>query len=264
MGRQATRARYLLFRLQNMDEIKIHDESGDKRYFTIIPNYILNHSSANDQALYLQMKRYAGEDGECFATQKTLMEKMGIGERTLRKSLNYLLEHGWITFVGLTNGKTRPVKTYKINDIWKINTEFYKKKIVVKRALSPKKQKDSGQMTTKIPVRIGYRRRTYNKKNILPAQARVIPPSKKEVPSPSESAPPSPFWGILTTAEKQRGARFANRGKQLRNLKLMVESGIKPSEIGRRFLEMTRSPFWKEHGFDFKNVYDSFDRKPPQ
>jgi hypothetical protein len=48
--------------------VKILDNSGDKRYFTIVPNYILNHSTAIDQALYLQMKRLAGDEGLCFAT----------------------------------------------------------------------------------------------------------------------------------------------------------------------------------------------------
>ena len=39
--------------------LSISDESGDKKYFTLVPNYILNHSSAIDQSLYLQMKRFA-------------------------------------------------------------------------------------------------------------------------------------------------------------------------------------------------------------
>ena len=46
-------------------EMIIQDRSGDKKYFTIVPNFILNHSSANDQALYMQMKRLAGDNGTC-------------------------------------------------------------------------------------------------------------------------------------------------------------------------------------------------------
>ena len=103
------------------ERLKIKDESGDKKYFTILPNYIANHSTANDQALYFQMKRYAGESGECFATQETLTEKLGIGIKAYNKSLNYLIKKGWVEFVGLTGGKTRPIKTYKINNILKLN-----------------------------------------------------------------------------------------------------------------------------------------------
>jgi len=51
---------------------KIKDESNDRQYFTIIPNYILNHSSAIDKAIYIDMKRVAGENGRCFMTEKTM------------------------------------------------------------------------------------------------------------------------------------------------------------------------------------------------
>ena len=43
------------------DKITIGDSSGDKDFFTIVPNYILNHSTAIDQALYLQLKRLSGD-----------------------------------------------------------------------------------------------------------------------------------------------------------------------------------------------------------
>ena len=59
-----------------MEKIRINYDSSDRKYFTIIPNYIANHSTANDQALYFQMKKHAGEDGECYVSQKTLMEKL--------------------------------------------------------------------------------------------------------------------------------------------------------------------------------------------
>jgi len=134
-----------------MNEFKIVDDSGDKAYFTIIPNYIANHSAANDQALYLQMKRFAGETGECFATQETLMEKLGIGVKAYRKSLDYILEKKWVTYIGMTRGKTRPVKTYKVSNIWDLNTEHYKK-IPSERTLSMDDKKDTSQKNSKIPA----------------------------------------------------------------------------------------------------------------
>ena len=122
----------------NMDEIKIQDKSGDREFFTIIPNYIINHSTANDRALYLEMKRFAGEDGKCFATEKTMMERLKIGKKSFDKSLNYLLKRGWVSFIGLTEGKTRPIKTYCINNIWRENSDYFKK-ISAERTLSFKK-----------------------------------------------------------------------------------------------------------------------------
>lgn len=115
------------------DEIEIEDGSNDRAYFTLVPNIILNHSTATDQALYLQMKRFAGEKrggSYCTASEKTLMAKLHIGREALKKSLAYLLERGWITFAGektvWTEGGPQKVKTYRVNDIWKMNVEHYK------------------------------------------------------------------------------------------------------------------------------------------
>lgn len=113
-----------------MERMEIIDDSGDKNYFTIIPNYIANHSTANDQALYFQMKRFAGENGHCFASEKRLCDQMKIGRKALKKSLNYLLDNGWIKFVGMketeTRGGKQPIKVYSIVNIWDKNNLYYK------------------------------------------------------------------------------------------------------------------------------------------
>ena len=145
-------------------EIKIEDHSGDKKYFSQIPHYILNHSTANDQALYLQMKRYSGETGKCFATQETLSKKLGIGTKAFNKSLKYLLDKKWIKFIGKTQGKTRPINTYAIVDIWKLNILHYEE-IVAERTVSFKKdtcpkEKDTCPKNSKILVESGGIRRT--------------------------------------------------------------------------------------------------------
>jgi hypothetical protein len=105
------------------------DESGDHKYFTIVPNYILNHSSAIDQALYLQIKRMAGDKGECYLSKKTLKKKLSIAHRTLEKSLTYLIEHKWITFsrtiIVDTPGGPQKVSAYVINDLWKMNVDYF-------------------------------------------------------------------------------------------------------------------------------------------
>lgn len=113
-----------------MKELKygqIHKIDEKRDYFSMVPHYIADHSTANGQALYLQIKRYAGEDGVCFATEQTLMKKMGIGKKAYDKAKKYLLSKGWIIFTGRTNGKTRPINTYRPVDIWEINHNFYEK-----------------------------------------------------------------------------------------------------------------------------------------
>lgn len=109
--------------------IRLEDESGDRKYFTIIPNYILNHSTAVAQALYLQLKRLAGERGIAYPGRRYLMEKLGISYPTLKKEMDYLLSKGWIKANGTkevqTDGGKQQVKCYKIVDLWELNNTFY-------------------------------------------------------------------------------------------------------------------------------------------
>jgi hypothetical protein len=111
--------------------IKVEDESGDRNYFTIIPNYILNHSTGIAQALYLQLKRLAGEKGVAYPASRYLRKKLGISQPTLRKELNYLLEKGWVKDIGYklidTDGGQQKIKSYKIVDLWKLNNEHYQR-----------------------------------------------------------------------------------------------------------------------------------------
>ncbi len=112
-----------------MTKINLVDESGDKKYFTIIPNYILNHSSSTAQALYTQLKRLAGESGIAYPGYRYLKEKLKISYPTIRKELNYLLENGWIKYAGKkivdTDGGKQEIKTYKIIDLWEKNMDHY-------------------------------------------------------------------------------------------------------------------------------------------
>lgn len=109
----------------------VSDESNDRDYFTMLPNYILNHSTAVDQSLYMQMKRYAGENknGECWASKRTLMDKMGVGRKALDASIAYLLKREWIYLKGQrlvdTKGGPQMVTVYGVRDIWKLNMEHY-------------------------------------------------------------------------------------------------------------------------------------------
>src|SRR5689334_1780719 len=99
--------------MENNDMILIEDESGDKNYFTMIPNYILNHSTATAQALYMQLKRLAGETGVAFPSREYLMKHLHIHHKTLKKEMSYLLDKGWIKFIGYkeiqTNGGTQKI-----------------------------------------------------------------------------------------------------------------------------------------------------------
>jgi hypothetical protein len=113
------------------EKFRLKDESGDKKYFTIVPNYILNHSTATAQALYLQLKKLAGENGVAYPGRRYLAEKLKISYPTLKKEIKYLLDKKWIEYVGKidieTDGGRQKVKSYRIVDLWGINSRFYQR-----------------------------------------------------------------------------------------------------------------------------------------
>lgn len=116
------------------DSIKIVDNSGDRNHFTIIPNFIINHSTAIAQSLYVHLKRLAGEnqEGTAYPSQKYLAERLGVTRPTIRKELKYLIEHGWIEEIDpkdiMTDNGLRKVRQFKIVDLWKLNAEHYASK----------------------------------------------------------------------------------------------------------------------------------------
>jgi hypothetical protein len=109
------------------DPFKIIDKSGDRKYFTIIPNYIVNHSTVYEQAIYLYMKRVAGETGTCWESPINIAKKLDIAPGTVRKYQKTLVQRGWIEKVGVA-GKTKPTIEYKIVDLWQLNAKYYAKK----------------------------------------------------------------------------------------------------------------------------------------
>ena len=111
--------------------MQIIDESGDKAFFTIVPNYVLNHSTMYDREVYIQMKRIAGEKGTCWMARNSLAKQCGISLDRLKKSIKYLVDHGWIERIGDksvdTSGGAQKVNEYRIVDLWDVNNDFYQK-----------------------------------------------------------------------------------------------------------------------------------------
>ena len=156
-------------------DYQIEDQSGDRKYFTVVPNYIINHSSVIDQGLYLYMKRKAGDKGVCFVTQTTMCKDLRIGKDKLTASLNYLLKHEWIKLVGKTPSKTRPINTYRVVDIWDINIKHYsQKKKSPESALSLFGEKDKFQIRTKISSETAHIRRTNIKEEPIKNQSEPV------------------------------------------------------------------------------------------
>lgn len=131
--------------------MRIKDDSGDRKYFTIIPNYILNHSTHWDREVYIQMKRIAGEQGTCWMSQKNLAKQCGMSVNRVKQSISYLVEHEWVKKIGTkpvhTKGGEQAVNEYVVIDLWETNNTFYKNKgvspddIPSHKGVSPKSSK---------------------------------------------------------------------------------------------------------------------------
>ena len=106
---------------------KYKDNSGDRKYFALIPYYVVNHSTAYEQSLYLVMKRIASEKGTCWASPNTIGKMMGVSANTVRKYRNKLIKRGWINKIG-KKGKTKPTDEFEIVDLWELNIKFYNQK----------------------------------------------------------------------------------------------------------------------------------------
>jgi len=103
----------------------IKDESGDRKYFTQIPNIIVNHSTAFEQSLYLIMKRIAGEHGTCYASLNFLSKKMGVHRTTVTETIKKLLKRKWIKETDKRNVRGGQVRQFVIIDLWKLNIDNY-------------------------------------------------------------------------------------------------------------------------------------------
>jgi hypothetical protein len=269
------------------DEIEIEDGSNDRAYFTLVPNIILNHSTATDQALYLQMKRFAGEKrggAYCTASEKTLMAKLHIGREALKKSLAYLLEREWITFAGektvWTEGGPQKVKTYRVNDIWKMNVEHYKG-VADSAPLKNKgvAETDKGVSKTAQGVAETAPTKNYIKQIEHSALADSHEPyeSQKTLEaddldgSSGDSKSPrisgnkrKAYDELIAWSENERGFKFlvTHRTKQYAAFRLANKNGITREQLMERWEEMAGETFWQKNGFDWMNVVTSFNTKP--
>lgn len=167
--------------MNELNQQKNNFNIDDKDYFAMVPHYITDNSSANSQALYLQIKRYAGEDGLCFATEETLMNKLKIGKKAFDKALDFLLLNKWIKYMGKKGGKTRPINSYHPIDIWNMNHDHYEE-ISAKRNISNKynsyKKQNTYPEQHKINLKSNIEEEPLLRKTIK--EERIISPEEKE------------------------------------------------------------------------------------
>ena len=147
-----------------MEKYKYIDNSGDKKYFTQIPNMIVNHSTAYEQSLYLIMKRLAGEGGSCYASLNFLAKKMGVDKKTISKTIAMLLKREWVIEAEKTKVRGGSTRTFTIIDLWPRNIKEYESGDVA----STSNNKESGSVEDESGRQIpesGRQKDTSKKKN---------------------------------------------------------------------------------------------------
>lgn len=114
------------------EPVNIHDAANDKKYFTMIPNMVVDTLTTNELALYILMKRISGEYGTFSMGFRSIKRCLGMGQSVIIKSMTRLEELNYITFQGFqaveTDGGFQKIKGYTLNDIWNQNMANYQSK----------------------------------------------------------------------------------------------------------------------------------------
>lgn len=108
---------------KTVDDFKVVDNSDLRKYYTAIPNCVVNGSGIYEKAMYMEMKRFAGAnpEGKCFASIRTMAKRLEVTERIVIRTIKKLLKRGWIEQLESRATGGRPVNCYRIVDIWGIN-----------------------------------------------------------------------------------------------------------------------------------------------
>ncbi len=128
-----------------MQNEKPQFNNESKKYFTIVPNYVIEHSSVYELAIYTYLKRVAGENGTCWESAGNIGKKIKADPKTIRKYLKILINKKLIEKVGV-KGKTKPTAEYKIVKIWGSNAKYYQEKDKGNYTLSQRKGNESSNI----------------------------------------------------------------------------------------------------------------------
>ncbi len=140
--------------MENMNEedkpFQLHDTSNDKKYFTIVPNYVIETCGHTDLALYIQLKRLSGDTGIAYPSGGFLMKKLDISKNTLIKSFRSLLDKNLIKremdMAIDTKGGIQHTKAYSMVDIWGMNSQHFTRGV---QNMTPLKRKGGSKYDAK-------------------------------------------------------------------------------------------------------------------
>lgn len=147
-------------------------DAGTHKYFTMIPNILFHLGlKANQLAVYLAIKRTAGDHGVSTKSGITLAQEAGVSEAILKKVKRELAEVHPMIGVPLIryNHRDNDTDAIQIVDIWDISMEFIVTKVQKTKDKQVKKKTCGGGGYENVP-RVGTK--TYPKEE--PIQEKEI------------------------------------------------------------------------------------------
>ena len=164
----------------------IIDQSGDRKYFTIIPNILwVKDLTALERWLYATIKKVAGDDGECFMSTLTLAKEAGISTGSISKAKQTLQDKGLVRIVRRKrSAKGHAIDHITITDIWEENILHFLNRSGDERNRSGDERNRSGDETEEEPL----------KKNKEEEAAAAKKPTPKQAPKPPTSHPNQSHW----------------------------------------------------------------------
>lgn len=198
--------------------------AGSHKYFTQVPNIIFHIGlKANQLAVYLAIKRTAGELGTSTKATKTLADEAGVSEAILKKVKKQLAEVNPILGCPLIKYQRRKLEkgnfdtdTIQVVDIWDISMEM-----IVKRMKKPKEDgyENVPTLGTKTCPKEEPTKEKPNslseKREILedqPCEARCKPQEKRNKINTNPQVPPAPLSDEQLAKAKKLGTIAEEQG----------------------------------------------------
>lgn len=113
--------------MRKKDGDLIADQTGDRKYFSTIPNIVVDEATPLQLALYVHLKRIAGEKGTCYVSRRNQTVRFRMDHRTIKRELGSLIAKGWVLDLGMKtmNSHGQKVREVAIADVWKKNVDSY-------------------------------------------------------------------------------------------------------------------------------------------
>ena len=254
-------------------KFNIRDESQDRKYFSLVPHLVTNHSTLAERGFYLTLKRITGEYGTVRYSARDLGKMCGISDDTVYRLLDSLIKRGWIKEAGKIPTGHKPRRIYSIVDLWKQNIDFYSKKIknrpraVNEDKVSPKRDiKPQAKGTEEKPIKeeLNTSETLPNGKSRQVERANIRENTrcplllKEKYPALVEKYPNGhqECTEFISSIEQEfkDGKKFVNYGKQLGALHKILRAEYSFEQINNCIVRMDENDFWRDKGWDFADV----------